>query len=787
MGNNCFTTSHVHHQEINVKNESTLKQNQCISLEEGCECINRMHSALRYYSSLNLDHSQHAENKLVKYCNMTYKLLLNDYVHIVTNHNSDTDLHKIFNLLTASDDYIECTIAKCTLSSRHYRDRNVNNINKSKVESNKDFMFYRDILDSMHCFLFHLYDFGLRIKNSSENNYHAQGFENMYDHINSKIQILQNLGVFDVESQNNKFCFKTTETDTIEITFIDSLYTYMNEQSLSNEEIQKLNHIIISQEYESEAIMDDVSDDYTNSNLNLLVAKKCFSLLEKYTHQTKICDNSFSIGFVFYYWTHYKKEVYAPEKRETPGQINDHSGYEPYELYVEAKYRDIKEEILNNNIYWLTLDQFEISYHKSNKYISSAITKQIKAGRADWLHYNITTGATVSASNLLAIILYCDWSKLSEAFSKTFRKIKNSESITDVKTRNREYAIWSKVLRETVQLFGQKGWTRAFDDEKRNNEWNNENNRVQGPFFSGMSKAMIIPEFNIRLCGPSSTSRHIEVATRFAEDKGIIIQLNNNGDYHAASLRSFNCSWISNYAGEDEQLFIGGDRRIKIESIINIVTKENFEEFFRPLFYFHCMVNGARMEQYEPEITDIDYIALNNLIQHTVGINGFCNQYPSYIIDTFMAFTNHTKQIVINLHEIHSHFNKLKGLILYDNKDKGNNMFKEILFQLFKNLNHIIIYSTSLGFSDDEYKTYPFKLLSLLNIICSSNSFISKHFHITIKATHDYSQSVISKSWIFDAVSDFTRSKFEERKLNLELTQTMGASNKNEDLLIISF
>eukprot|EP00488_Nonionellina_sp_1-RS-2012_P000260 TRINITY_DN10750_c0_g1_i1.p1 TRINITY_DN10750_c0_g1~~TRINITY_DN10750_c0_g1_i1.p1 ORF type:complete len:106 (-),score=5.13 TRINITY_DN10750_c0_g1_i1:69-386(-) len=68
-----------------------------------------------------------------------------------------------------------------------------------------------------------------------------------------------------------------------------------------------------------------------------------------------------------------------------------------------------------------------------------------------------------------------------------------------------------------------------------------------------MSSVMHIPQFNIRLCTPTSTSKHIEIAMRFCGRYGIIIQLNND----QLQLRGFNCSWFSRYPEEDERLFFG--------------------------------------------------------------------------------------------------------------------------------------------------------------------------------------------------------------------------------------
>ena len=63
------------------------------------------------------------------------------------------------------------------------------------------------------------------------------------------------------------------------------------------------------------------------------------------------------------------------------------------------------------------------------------------------------------------------------------------------------------MLRETVELYGL-----TYHNE---NDDNSEYIGVSGPFYCGMSFVMVIPQFNIRLNGPTSTSTSIEVAHGF--------------------------------------------------------------------------------------------------------------------------------------------------------------------------------------------------------------------------------------------------------------------------------
>lgn len=150
---------------------------------------------------------------------------------------------------------------------------------------------------------------------------------------------------------------------------------------------------------------------------------------------------------------------------------------------------------MTNNIYCLTAKQWNIHLLKAVQYEKTTKVKNTASTKASEIihHYGIRPGTPLSLKNILSILLYCDNTELCSKFSSTFRKSKPEESIQAVKRRNSEYAIWSKTLRETVEYFGQMGWRMD-----KTNKWNNENNRIRGPFYCGMSWLMIIPEFNIR-------------------------------------------------------------------------------------------------------------------------------------------------------------------------------------------------------------------------------------------------------------------------------------------------
>eukprot|EP01084_Bolivina_argentea_P182695 315363_1 len=151
-----------------------------------------------------------------------------------------------------------------------------------------------------------------------------------------------------------------------------------------------------------------------------------------------------------------------------------------------------------------------------------------------------------------------------------------------------------------------------------------------------MGILMIMSEFCIRMCSPTSTSRNIEVSMNFAKRNGIIIQLNNNGHDAASCIPLFDCGWISRYGEESEILLCGGWMTIRIESIRIIETKQNFKKLFHSLFIFDMMLNGQKMK--DEKIIESDILLLNKLIKYSFGEILNVENIDNYILSTFKLF-----------------------------------------------------------------------------------------------------------------------------------------------------
>ena len=249
----------------------------------------------------------------------------------------------------------------------------------------------------------------------------------------------------------------------------------------------------------------------------------------------------FNIGLRFYYWEFYRDIEQLPDKEYRDGRIKSHSGYDVCDLYINKKYSSFGEEIKNYKHLDFT-EYHQVVMFKAKAYLQTTRCKSTKSKSKQHLHYDIDKGTSLALENVLALILYTDYTILSSDFSSTFRFKYSYETLGRVKTRNRKYWWWSKILRETVELFGEY----ASGDGPGSN--------MTGPYYTGLSWEITMPSFSIRLCAPTSTTMQLPVAIKFGGDKGIVLQLNVNGVIDS-SLRGFDCRWISRFKEEDERYY----------------------------------------------------------------------------------------------------------------------------------------------------------------------------------------------------------------------------------------
>eukprot|EP01084_Bolivina_argentea_P226847 383122_1 len=262
---------------------NSVKITKLCTCVEKCSQIQRTIDALNTYQSLDFTRND-AEDILIKYCSETYKYLIDDYNHILLKHNDDMDT--IYKMIQSNDLLSSCTFETCSSYQSSNRNRESDTINDTK--QNLQFIFWKDLLDQIHCFMIHLFDSGIRIKQNTNKN-----DDTTTDIATSNIP--------STRYKSKKFNINMNEGNN-------------KEQKIDNENDQLL------------------LDEYDEKNAN-----------------KETCNNSsscFSIGYTFYYWQYYKNNNIKHDYFNG----NDHLGYTVSELFIHKKYNNLQDELLNNKI-----------------------------------------------------------------------------------------------------------------------------------------------------------------------------------------------------------------------------------------------------------------------------------------------------------------------------------------------------------------------------------------------------------------------------------------------------
>ena len=241
--------------------------------------------------------------------------------------------------------------------------------------------------------------------------------------------------------------------------------------------------------------------------------------------KTTVEKGSFAVGI------DWKYDDYEPWSVSTGSRAK----IEDPEYRVYPRYKDLKEE--GANYKYLNIDEIQEITIKAQKYLETTIAKSLKDS------YGHENDDGIKINHLMSIIMYCDFTELSRDFTLSFRKSHRFQTLQQIKKHNSRYFWWSKILKETINLFGQR----------RNNAYGakGELSHLNGPFFCGMSVILNIAQFHMFIHSPLSTSAQIHVAIRFSGAKGMILEMDNSRV--GWDLKGMDVSWISRFREEDER------------------------------------------------------------------------------------------------------------------------------------------------------------------------------------------------------------------------------------------
>ena len=327
-----------------------------------------------------------------------------------------------------------------------------------------------------------------------------------------------------------------------------TLFRELKQRNACSESI----NTIIKEDIDSDALEadDEIFDEEKQSNLWEYVGQDndamdaVQSVIRNKEERLQV--GKFAVGKSFLYWNYYK-ELDEEQLEEFIGSNKrfralDFGGHSIVDLVVYAHYDSIKEEALATGL--VRADVFEKAViQKAERYLKTKKCREMRCrNQFDDFHFDLRYDSRVQPRHLHALFLYTDFTKFSTEFSKVFRRILN-ESIKDTNVRNSKFAHTAQSLRELITYFGS------------NRNYGGKPEDLCGPFYTGMDCVLNVPEFALSLQGPTSSSRELSIAWRFAGHSGMVITLDNSTGVSAEE-RFVNVRWLSSFPEEDEQVHI---------------------------------------------------------------------------------------------------------------------------------------------------------------------------------------------------------------------------------------
>jgi len=383
-------------------------------------------------------------------------------------------------------------------------------------------------------------------------------------------------------------------------------------------------------------------------------------------------NKEYVFGQRYYYWQAYKTDPW----------------------FIPNKYKNLKEEMLNNGI---SSKIYRIAWIKASKLLKSSdpLKKMISnlatnAGTKPITYDdNMRPDLALNIDNILSIIFYVDYDEMAFKLKSTFMRLNNNESDISLKMRHSEFHNWSKIMTETISCYGVPLRFTKIDNLYHNTEF--------------MHYSVFTSVFN----APTSMTRYLEVAAMYCEEDGVILEM---AQYPKIRPKYFDTSLVSSYGYEHELLFVASDKSMDIQSIRIIQENEDHKLFIKAMRLFNKVTNATILSVMERcERTESDFIIIHRLINNY-------NNFPSYMNESFREFCASKRRIRMDTYCLkdNRYYNKYEPLFIH--KYHKNLLKFDYITKLFPNVETIESWDTG-----NITSLYLTALKNMLIIINKSN------------------------------------------------------------------
>eukprot|EP01083_Nonionella_stella_P066681 175821_1 len=221
---------------------------------------------------------------------------------------------------------------------------------------------------------------------------------------------------------------------------------------------------------------------------------------------------------------------------------------------VSPKYNDLKQELISNPFYRLTIQVFDHEYIKAESHFESQYCKQ----------YVAAVGKLgMRLEYILSLMIYCNFDPLQCELSKTYRN--------DNGVNHEHFYHFGKSLKIAVLDFGT----------------DRDQNHIES-YYHGIDKFVPLQQYmppkelvyGLAIFCPLSTTSSLQVASKFSTNEGLIINFGYSPNGFA---KNFSMRWLSDYPSENEYLFIQNEDGLQIHDLIHVRNNMHYAQVLNAL------------------------------------------------------------------------------------------------------------------------------------------------------------------------------------------------------------
>ena len=244
-------------------------------------------------------------------------------------------------------------------------------------------------------------------------------------------------------------------------------------------------------------------------------------------------------------------------------------------------------------------------------------------------------GSPISSSHIIVLFLYCNFSSLQYEYKKYgTRYHSNKQSFEDLKEKQKEIYHWYRLLFQLCTFYGQS--TKGGDI-----------------FYTGLNIRLTFKTFNPEFYAPISTSTSYFIAEKFADNKGLILQLTPT---ISSKDSFFDCQLFSDFPDEKENLFF-------IAHYLEIMDIDyyNFSDVYSSINWipsfklFSCIFNGnyvfitSKQKELEKSQKQLLKLIKTFKVHNNINItdNDICYNVPVFMQQLFYQLLHKLKKIKI--------------------------------------------------------------------------------------------------------------------------------------------